>query len=444
MCIQLTLNGDPVDLLIASHERDGGLFVLEHEASEVECLDRLPTAGLAVDGERGCLYRLLTTPVTPPLGGELLTYDPCGLSHYARLDFLRDPHDLICWRGELWGTCTEENRIYRISRTGYVRGYLSFPEFPHIHHLNNLTVRDGELYATAFAALHPPVPGQERRPGVIFDVARRQVIRDDLASPHHPAWVDGSWIVCDSRRNALLRFGPDQEDQRVELGAWTRGLAVADQHIICGLSARRSGPPEGRGAISILDRTSLRELARVSLPAPEVYALALVPRQITEGIRRAGKPEDPIGTILACSGCFPQTPAAERWLVSEPISGGSSYPVRLEAEFPAQGTLGGFAQVRVRVHNLGEDVLHSGPPVPFHIALATRDPDSRKELENRRVPLPHPLLAGESVVVEAWVPLPDDRDRIVLEVAPVQELVCWIGKPESAILPLIQDHVPSI
>lgn len=102
---------------------------------------------------------------------------------------------------------------------------------------------------------------------------------------------------------------------------WTRGVALDREHVHVGLSVHRDEQAGGRAAVAILDRETLREPARVAVPAREVYALASVPAALVAGLEagfRTNAPRVADGdqhALLRAAGVEPEL----LWAVADPL-----------------------------------------------------------------------------------------------------------------------------
>ncbi|HMS73472.1 MAG TPA: carotenoid biosynthesis protein, partial [Baekduia sp.] len=57
-----------------------------------------------------------------------------------------------------------------------------------------------------------------------------------LRRPHHPLWLDDSWLVCESAAGAVSRFSAaGQRQHSVELGAWTWRTTEPDLPGVAGI-----------------------------------------------------------------------------------------------------------------------------------------------------------------------------------------------------------------
>lgn len=165
-------------------------------------------------------------------------------------------------------------------------------------HLNSLTSHRGRLLACAFGRFseHREWADPELRAGrgIVFDVRSGREVLSGLSAPHNPQWVDQGWLVCSSSEGELLRL----DDQgrvlgRCSFSGWPRGLAYDSDHVYLGLSAHRMrGAEAGTAAVIVLNRETLAEVRRYSLPCREVFDLTLVPEPLLNGLR-AGRRANP-------------------------------------------------------------------------------------------------------------------------------------------------------
>jgi hypothetical protein len=268
----------------------GGVFVLGH--GSIERIDEQSTTGVAVSRDRTMLARLLWNDDDTELAGELLLYDAQGALTHRRIDALREAHGAI-WHGGRWAVVsTLSNSVLWLDESGTVVGSWTAPGVGDCWHLNNLLVHEGRLLVCAFGrfAEHRGWScGNERAGrGIVFDLASGRDVLHGLTCPHDPLWLDGGWLVCNSARQELLRCTRGGAIlERCPLGGWTRGLAYDSERIYVGVSAHRELGLEGNATVAVLDRASLRELDRWTLPCREVFSLVFVPDALLGGLRTA-------------------------------------------------------------------------------------------------------------------------------------------------------------
>lgn len=256
----------------------------------VERIDEQSTTGVAVSGDRTMLARLLWNDEDTELAGEFLLYDAQGLLAYRRLDALREAHGATWYEGHWAVVSTLTNSILRLDIGGNVVASWSAPGDGDCWHLNNLVVHEGRLLACAFGRFEDhrgwSLDGAREGRGIVFDLSNGSDMLEGLTCPHDPLALDGSWLVCNSAKEELLRCTPDGKVvERRALGGWTRGLAYDSDRVYVGISAHRELGLEGMAHVAVLDRASLEELDRWTLPCREIFSLVFLPDQLVAGLR---------------------------------------------------------------------------------------------------------------------------------------------------------------
>jgi hypothetical protein len=436
----LSLDGDI--LLAAGDGPESAGWFLAIEGDSLEKIDSLYSSGIAVAGDR--LYRVLCTRARPkfPATGELLVYDELGVVDYHRIDCLDDPHALI-YDGECLVTpCPAVNTIYWLGLDGAVKRAWTAPGADDAWHVNGVHIHQGRLYASAFGrfgenygwshAMDAPV-------GMIFDVESQGDAVSGLCCPHDPLRVDGGWLVCNSRPGDLLFFDESGSMARkVNLGGWTRGLAVSERYIFVGVSGdRHSTTDPSRGAIVVLDRKDWTPLARITLPCVELFTMSLVPRKFLRGLHRGFRTnatrvsgqdrEDMFRTVGSIHPRWGFTPMD----AMQPDDCRCGIIVRAPGEVLAAAGL----RVEVEVTNCGPVTLLTAPPHPIHLAyrwlgldVSTADP----EVDYVRFPLPQALAPGAKLKWEVSLPSPSTVGSYDVAFSLVQEWVAWFDERNSA------------
>ena len=158
-------------------------------------------------------------------------------------------------------------------------------------HVNCITRRDGDWYATMFGPVGPLGRSSAARNGAgrLVRLTTGDEIVGGLTAPHTPRWLDGLWLVCNSGRGELLAVDEagGRVVRRADCGHWTRGLAWDDAFVYVGTSRRRTAhDPFARAEVVVLDRDSWAIVERIAVPAQELYDLAIVSPQLLDGVRR--------------------------------------------------------------------------------------------------------------------------------------------------------------
>jgi acetolactate synthase-1/2/3 large subunit len=425
-------------VITAFGDRDtgGGAFVLEGD--EVRRLDWLASTGLAVDAAGGRVARLLRDAGGAGACGELLVSDERGIQLYRRVDALVDAHDALWHDGALVVAATSSNSLLWLDAGGEVTRSWKGAGDGDAWHINSLVVHEGRLLACAFGrfAEHRgwAVPGAAREQGIVFDVESGETVIGGLTCPHHPFRLDGRWAVCDSADKVLVVFEDGgRVAQRVALGAWTRGVALAGDRLYVGLSAHRHEQPGVRAAVAILDRLTLAELARVELPAREVYALAAVPEPLVAGMERgfrtnaARVADSDQHALFRAAGVEPEL----LWAVSDPLPE-AACRTTLGAELPTTVQEGETIEVAWTLTNHGGAILQMADPHPVRIGARWFALDGTPLGDDERAPLgasvPPATTANGTIALTA----PLGAGERILRLAPVQEFVRWFDDVDPA------------
>jgi hypothetical protein len=376
---------------------DEGLVLLD--GSRVEQIDLLPTTGLACSGSR--IARARFDPAETARTGEVLLYGPDGLDKRLAVLGLADPHDLA-WDGELLvAVSTLGNAVFWIDDEGHVAGRWEPPGTGDCGHLNGVAVHEGRVLVTAFGhfARHREwAVGARDGKGILLDAESDTVVAAGFSSPHSPRVFERRLLLCNSGRSELVVLTPrGRVERRVQLSGWTRGIAVAGDHVYVGESARRG--EEGSATVAVLTWERLVLVDRVELPVREVYDLLALPRGATRGL----------ATSFPLQRSMPALAPSELHASIHPDELG---PLRT----------GELTDVHCRVTNLGRTPLATAPPHPVSIA-------SRWEASTRCLwsPLPGAVSAGETARCTVRVLTPDLPGNHELHLALVQEGVAWLA-----------------
>jgi acetolactate synthase-1/2/3 large subunit len=410
----------------------GGLY--SFDGGEVLCIDRLSTTGLCVTENN--LFRLTWADNDMAVPPKLFGYDARGVLCYARLDVLREPHDIV-WNGkEFIVVSTAANCILGIAPTGKITSQWQLPGSGDAWHLNSLLLKDGQVLVSAFGRFQSHREWHDRQAGgagIVFDLATGRDVLTNLSFPHHPRFIDNAWVVCNSGTGELLQLDPTTSaiQRRLQLGGWTRGVAVADQVLFVGVSTRRRCIFPGEiASIAVVCRKTWDILGRIPVPCREVYDLLLVPCELLQGLRRG----------LSCSRARmePDTPLEfvgkaesadlESIVATRPPLAAEECRVKVEACVPPVLATNADISMGCAVENLGQQILMSAPPYPVHLSYKWIDALTGQwiqEWNSCRTPLPANLGARETLYCKVRLIAPPRPGRYVLRVTAVQEGVAW-------------------
>lgn len=417
-------------------ESAGWLFSIEGDTWEK--IDSLYSSGIAVARDR--LFRLLCTRSDPKsrAAGELLVYDELGAVNYYRIDCLDDPHALIYDGEHLVTPCPAVNTIFWLGLDGAVKRAWTAPGAADAWHVNGVQVYQGRLYASAFGRFEENYGwshDMDAPAGMIFDVESQTDAVTGLCCPHDPLRVDGGWLVCNSRPGDLLFIDESGSVARkVNMGGWTRGLAVSERYILVGVSGDRhsTGDPS-RGAIVVLDRKNWTPLARISLPCVELYNLSLVPRRFLPALRRGFRTnatrvsaQDREDMFRAVGNIRPHG----RFTPMDALPP-DDCRCMIAAKAATEVITGTALPVEVELTNCGPVTLFTALPHPIHLGYRwlgldalTADP----EVDCLRFPLPQALAPGGRLKWKVSLPTPSASGSYSLAFSLVQEWVAWFDE----------------
>lgn len=260
--------------LLVSSPNGGGLFAIQD--GRVVQLDDLDSTGLWASGRR--LLRGLQ-PDT------LRIYGP-GPLQLEKLDLLIDDiHDVIEHDSSLYVVGTTKNVVVRLDLQGNLCERWQLPGEDDSSHVNCIALWNGRLVLSCFGEFreHRGYKGTTAESGCIRALTSGEIVVHGLSQPHSLTPCGETLLVANSEKHELREYSPDGSLLRsTDLGGYTRGICVHEGVIFVGLSSRRDVEAAAReSSIVALDETSWKELGRIALPAPEIYAIAPLSPVIT-------------------------------------------------------------------------------------------------------------------------------------------------------------------
>lgn len=429
-------------IVVAGHgpQYRGAFLALHRELGgyELEEIDGITTCGVVAAGDR--VFRLLSSDNDQPMP-ELIEYDERGIRGYARLDRLQDCHGLH-WDGDgFLVPCSEANEIVWLDRHGGVTRRLRLPGDGDAWHVNGLVQRDGRLYASAFGmfADNAELCARMGEPtGVLFEVDTLRVVLSGFRSPHDPLYVDGAWSMCESRAGTIVRANDatGARERSVDLGGWTRGVAVGVDRIYVGVSRERHGGDDAeRAEIVVLDRATWSIVDRITLPCREVHVVSIVPRRMLSGLRRAFRTnphrtaiQDREDLMRAVGNVHPRTLATPM-----PQLAPESCSVVLEAQLPERAQSQSPFDVRVIMENRGDAILFTAMPSPVCFAWRWERGEgaARTVVTEGRAALDRAVGPAERLDATLSVDAPAEPGEYRLRLSLVQEWVRWFDDVDA-------------
>ncbi len=439
--LNLVSGGKPDYTLLATCAGDedtgGGLCAFDGDTLQV--IDRVSSAGLRVEGDR--IIRLIRTPISTG-GGEFVVYDARGVRQYFRVDELSDGH-YFAWDGDhIVVASTGTNSILWISMSGAVDRVWRVPGDDDSCHLNEVVLHDNRLFVCVFGDYgdYRGYKGRERSgDGYVFDLETGEKVVRGLCAPHSPRYFDGSWAACSSMRNEFIQFASDgvTPKRTVLLEGFTRGVAVSDDYIFIGESARRSdrGRVQG-GSIAVLSRATFETVSRIQLPFQEISELALAPRELVEGTRTGFrtnllrvKEKDQLYLFHAL-GIEPQ----RLWATSDPLRP-SQCRVRVRAEIPDSLEVAKLTLINCAIENLSHSFYCTASSYAVSLSYKWQRTERSPRMEHQeglRTGLPCVLPPHGKLNLRMEVMPPPVPGEYRFIVTLVQDGVCWFDEIDPA------------
>ena len=416
----------------------GGLFAVA--GSRAERVDHISSVGLAY-GERH-LARAFHCRGEDATIAEIVIYDERGVKRYMRLDDAASVHD-IAWDGEnLVVVSTWDNAVRWFAPSGQLMHEVRYTGPLDSWHINCVTQRDGEWFATMFGPVGPfgCSPSAREGAGRLVRLTTGEEVVGGLTGPHTPRWLDDLWLVCNSATGELVAVDESsgRVARRVACGPWTRGIAWDDERMYVGTSCRRTEQGAvGNGEIVVLDRNTWAIEERISVPAQEIYDLALVSQALLGGLRRGFD----VNPRRAAE--FRQHRLIFEMGVDEPRSlwpSGDPLPwndfrCTIACTVPTTCEGGTIVHVPLRLTNRSKSFFTSAPPAPVYVSYKWTDPLNGALLTDARAyrsRLPRTMLPGESIDMTAHVVVPPGAGHAKLRITALQEGVAWFDDQDPA------------
>ncbi|SDL61022.1 protein of unknown function [Catalinimonas alkaloidigena] len=241
-----------------------GGFFLWHRGEGV-VIDNLDSTGLVFT--KGLCYRFIRALQT------LVIYDASGVRSTVRLSEAKDVHDIYVTEKEVIVVSTGTNEVHWYDWRGEIIRKWSPGGNGDAWHLNCLYGVDTEIYISAFGKFdnHRDWNGNCRDTGFVMKMHTEELIIEGLSGPHNPRKIHNRWLICDSHKRGI-RIIENGENNFVNLGGFTRGIAVTSKGWLVGVSAdRKSALENPTGKIKLVESERCEIMEEVSVPFPEIY-----------------------------------------------------------------------------------------------------------------------------------------------------------------------------
>jgi hypothetical protein len=421
----------------------GWFFAIDQTADgkfSIEVLDHLMSSGLLMHEDK--LHRVLCSSDDQWINGELISYDSRGVIGYRRVDGLYDPHGLA-WDGTHFVIpCSAQNRIVWVTEAGAIAKDWKAPGAGDSWHVNGVAVHNGRLYASAFGRFDEAEAWRTDKTalsGIVFDVSSGATVISGLDCPHDPIFEGQSWLVCNSRPGAFLRIRDGVWENRIDLGGWTRGVAVAGASIFVGVSGKRYNDEQGNTAsIAIIDRSTFSLKSIISLaPCVEVNSLCIVPRSLLAALRRGFRTNASRVAVQDRQELYNVVGNLQATTEWTPMHGlrNEECKTSIIATAPSSVRIGQKIEIDVKIQNLSEVVYFAAHPHPINLGSRWRNQDGSLagfEMEERRQLLDRPLLPGATLSIKLQVNAPEVAGDFLLAVSLVQEWIAWFDEIDAS------------
>jgi hypothetical protein len=218
----------------------------------------------------------------------LVVYNFEGVQAVISLPNVEDAHNILVDDGGIYCVSTGNNKIFHYDHFGNQQQEISFPGSGDAWHINCLLKLENELYCTAFGVFNNHREWSSvdsSKSGIIYNINKREILKDNLHGPHNPYFLDQKWIVCNSIAREIVIY-EKTETLRVNCGGFTRGLTHDNDFIYVGVSGDRKNAGNGYSKIVIIDRTKYEIVDQVIVPFSEIYDIILISDEQAKSIRK--------------------------------------------------------------------------------------------------------------------------------------------------------------
>jgi hypothetical protein len=252
--------------LIVACPNNGGLLYI-HDRQIIQ-LDGMDTTGISHD------YDYLLRGVQPE--EVFISGGVSNTINYVKIT-LPDVHDVLIENGACYAVGTQRNEIVKFDCDGNILQRFTFPGEDDSWHINCLTQFKGRLLFSAFGDFrtHQAYKETPVASGFVQDLHTGERVVNKLSQPHSLTDFGTNLLLANSYENELHEYDSAfQLVRKKQLGGYTRGILIDSDIVYVGLSASRNKVGGVDCAtILALDRKSLDEMGRLSLPVNEIYTI---------------------------------------------------------------------------------------------------------------------------------------------------------------------------
>jgi hypothetical protein len=248
----------------------GGLVLMHGDRHVI--IDKLDCTGMFV--HNNIIYRFVRGLQA------LIAYDDTGIRSIVYFRGARDVHDILLFDDKVYAVSSACNEVLIYDLLGNLIDKKIFQGEGDAWHLNCLCEKEGRIYLAAFGRFDHHREWNEKgchEKGMVFDIESGADVISGLSGPHHPRFIDGKWMVCNSHGRSLRVFEKDGTFRDIPLGGFTRGFNADENHLYVGVNANRKVSASSDGSIvKVIDRATLDPVGEIAIPFPEVYDILFV------------------------------------------------------------------------------------------------------------------------------------------------------------------------
>lgn len=264
------------DNLLVSSPGVGGLVYLEGQSQVV--ISTKSSTGI-------CFGKTELIWAPQDSGGRYLLEAKNGLARLVEISpSPLDIHDVLIEKDHIFLAATQNNEVVCLDSNYSRIENWRLPGEEDSAHLNSIAIYRGQLIASIFGNFTRYREYKDGTLGLgkIFNVRTGKTLIDGLSQPHSLTVVDDLLYFCSSQEKKLYVYDGECIVNTVLLPGYARGVAVGENCIYVGISLSRNIENElhelTSGAISILDKKSMKCIGLKMLPFKEVYDVRIVPR----------------------------------------------------------------------------------------------------------------------------------------------------------------------
>jgi len=264
------------DNLLVSSPGAGGLVYLEGQSQVV--LSTKSCTGI-------CFGKTALVWAPQDNGGRYLLEAKNGLAKLVEISTSPlDIHDVLIAEDKIYLAATQNNEVICLDRNYSRIESWRLPGEEDSAHLNSIAIYQGQLIASVFGSFTRYREYKDGTSGLgkIFNVRTGETLIDGLSQPHSLTVADDLLYFCSSQEKKLHVYDGERIVNTVLLPGYARGVAVGEHCIYVGISLSRNIGDElhelASGAISILDKKSMKCIGIKMIPFREVYDIRIVSR----------------------------------------------------------------------------------------------------------------------------------------------------------------------